>query len=59
MLEFASREMSEVDLVGKYASDGRELGAGVMDVKGFSRETPEDVATRIQQALKVCPAEKL
>ena len=43
VLEFAGRELSELD-VWKEFGDGRELGAGVVDVKGFYPETPEDVA---------------
>ena len=43
VLEFASRELSEVELWQKYGS-GRELGAGVVDVKGFQEETAESVA---------------
>jgi len=58
VLEFAGRELSEVDLWKEF-SDGRELGAGVVDVKGFYPETPEDVARRIHRVLAVCPAEKL
>lgn len=58
VLEFASRELAEVDLWKRY-HDGRELGAGVVDVKSFYPETPEDVARRIRRVLEVCPAEKL
>jgi 5-methyltetrahydropteroyltriglutamate--homocysteine methyltransferase len=58
VLEFAGRELSEVDLWQKYG-DGRELGAGVIDVKGFHPDTPEEVAGRIRRVLQVCPAEKL
>jgi 5-methyltetrahydropteroyltriglutamate--homocysteine methyltransferase len=58
VLEFASREMSELDLWKKYGG-GRELGAGVVDVKGFAQDTPEDVAKRIRKTLQVCPADKL
>jgi methionine synthase II (cobalamin-independent) len=58
VLEFAGRELSELDVWKKYG-DGRELGAGVVDVKGFNQDTPEDVATRIRRVLDVCPAEKL
>ena len=58
VLEFAGREMSEVDL-WKEHGDGRELGAGVIDVKGFYPESAEDVARRIKRVLAVCPAEKL
>jgi 5-methyltetrahydropteroyltriglutamate--homocysteine methyltransferase len=58
VLEFAGRELSELELWKKYG-DGRELGAGVIDVKGFEQDTPEDVARRIRRALQVCPAERL
>jgi 5-methyltetrahydropteroyltriglutamate--homocysteine methyltransferase len=58
VLEFASREMSELDVWKQYG-DGRELGAGVIDVKGFYPETGDDVAKRIRRVLSVCPAEKL
>jgi 5-methyltetrahydropteroyltriglutamate--homocysteine methyltransferase len=58
VLEFASRELAELDLWKEY-NDGRELAAGVIDVKSFYPETPEDVAERIRAVLKVCPPEKL
>jgi 5-methyltetrahydropteroyltriglutamate--homocysteine methyltransferase len=58
VLEFAGRELSELELWKKYG-DGRELGAGVVDVKGFYPETPEDVARRVRRVLEVCPAERL
>jgi 5-methyltetrahydropteroyltriglutamate--homocysteine methyltransferase len=58
VLEFASRELAELDLWKEYGAD-RELGAGIIDVKGFYPETPEDVASRIRRVLAVCPAEKL
>jgi 5-methyltetrahydropteroyltriglutamate--homocysteine methyltransferase len=58
VLEFAGREMAEVDLWKKYG-DGRELGAGVIDVKGFHPDTGEEVAQRIRRVLEGCPAERL
>jgi 5-methyltetrahydropteroyltriglutamate--homocysteine methyltransferase len=58
VLEFAGRELSELDLWKEYGRD-RELGAGVIDVKGFYPETAEDVAGRIHRVLAVCPPEKL
>jgi len=58
VLEFAGRELSEVDLWRRYG-EGRELGAGVIDVKGFNQDTPEDVAARVRRVLQVCSAEKL
>ena len=58
VLEFASREMAELDLWAKFG-DGRELGAGVVDVKGFQQDTPEDVAARIRRVLAVSAPERL
>ena len=58
VLEFAGREFSELDLWQEYGQD-RELGAGIVDVKGFYPETPEDVAGRIRRVLQVCRPEKL
>ena len=58
VLEFASREMAEVEKWAEW-SDGRELGAGVIDVKSFYPETPEDVAGRIRQVLQYVDADKV
>jgi 5-methyltetrahydropteroyltriglutamate--homocysteine methyltransferase len=58
VLEFASREMAELDCWAQY-HDGRELGAGVIDVKSFYPETPEDVAARIRQVLAHARPEKV
>lgn len=58
VLEFASREMAEIER-WKDWDDGRELGAGVIDVKSFYPETPEDVAARIRQVLHYVRPEKL
>lgn len=58
VLEFANREMREVDLLGAIAQD-RATGVGLVDVKSFYVETPEDVAERIREALQYCPPEKM
>ena len=58
VLEFAGRELSELDVWKEYGA-GRELGAGVIDVKGFYPDAPEEVAKRIRRVLAVCPPEKL
>ena len=58
VLEFANREMRESGLWKELGID-RELGAGIVDVKSFYVETPEDVADRIREILKSVPAEKL
>ena len=58
VLEFASRELSELDLWKEYGQ-GRDLAAGVVDVKSFYPETPEDVADRVRKVLEVCQPERL
>ena len=58
VLEFANREMSESDLWREFGVQ-KELGAGVIDVKSFHVETPEDVAERIRLLLTSVEPEKL
>ena len=58
VLEFANREMMEIELWKEFQPQ-KELGAGLIDIKSFYVETPEDVAERIRQALTYVPAERL
>jgi 5-methyltetrahydropteroyltriglutamate--homocysteine methyltransferase len=58
VLEFANRELAELPLC-REISQHRELAIGLVDVKSYYLETPEDVAERIRQALEYVPAEKL
>lgn len=58
VLEFASREMAEIDLWSRFPND-KELAIGVVDVKNYYIETPQDVAERIRLALRHVRAEKL
>jgi 5-methyltetrahydropteroyltriglutamate--homocysteine methyltransferase len=58
VLEFANREMSEIDEWRHWAPD-RELAAGVIDVRSAYCETPEDVAERVRQCLKYVAPERL
>ena len=57
-LEYANREMAELELWSR-SGDGRELAAGVIDVKSMYLETPEDVAERIRLALDHVSPDKL
>lgn len=57
-LEYANREMAELELWSQYGGD-RELAAGVVDVKSMYLETPEDVAERIRTVLQHVKPEKL
>src|SRR5579875_1767333 len=51
VLEFANRELAELPLCREISRD-RELAIGLVDVKSYYLETPEDVAERIRQALE-------
>ncbi|MCO6451764.1 MAG: hypothetical protein J5I90_13350 [Caldilineales bacterium] len=57
-IEFANRNMYEVELWEKYGGD-KILCAGVIDVKGRDLEPVEVVANRIRSALKFCAPDKL
>lgn len=58
LLEFANREMQELDLWKEFPND-RELGCGVIDVKNYWCETPQVVADRIRAALRYVEPDKL
>jgi len=58
VLEFASREMAEIDLWKRFPSD-KDLAIGVVDVKNYYIETPEDVAERIRLALRYVDPNRL
>ena len=57
-LEFANREMAEIGLWSEFSTD-KELAAGLIDVKNYYVETPEDVAALLREALKHVAPEKL
>jgi 5-methyltetrahydropteroyltriglutamate--homocysteine methyltransferase len=58
VLEFANREMSELELLGDL-QDRFEIAAGLVDVKNYHVESADDVARRIDAALVFVPAERL
>lgn len=58
VFEYASREMAEIELWSAHGTD-KEVAAGVIDVKAFRVESPEEVASRVRLALKHVPAERL
>jgi len=51
VLEFANREMSEVALLRELTDAGRDVAAGVIDVKNSHIESAEEVAGRIDTIL--------
>lgn len=58
VLEFANRELAELPLL-KDISASRDVAVGLIDVKSYYIETPEDVAQRIQKVLEFVPPERL
>jgi 5-methyltetrahydropteroyltriglutamate--homocysteine methyltransferase len=58
VLEFARRGYGELD-VFKGLRDGIALGIGVIDIKDNEVETPEEVARRIEHAVRVLGAERI
>jgi len=60
VLEFANREMAEVGILGEIATAGRDVAAGVIDVKNSYLESADDVAERIDLVLAAgVPPERL
>jgi 5-methyltetrahydropteroyltriglutamate--homocysteine methyltransferase len=57
-LEMASRELSQIELIGPVA-ERRDVAVGIIDVKSYFVEPPELVAARVREALKHAPAERL
>jgi 5-methyltetrahydropteroyltriglutamate--homocysteine methyltransferase len=51
VLEFANREMSEVGIPREITDSGKDVAAGVIDVKNSHVEKPDEVAARIEAIL--------
>jgi 5-methyltetrahydropteroyltriglutamate--homocysteine methyltransferase len=58
-LEMASREFSEIELIGEIAKRGTDVAVGIIDVKNYYVETPANVAERVRLCLKYAPADRL
>jgi 5-methyltetrahydropteroyltriglutamate--homocysteine methyltransferase len=58
-LEMASREFAELEVTGDVAEAGKDVGVGVIDVKSYYVESPEDVEERIRRCLRFVPPERL
>ena len=60
VLEFANREMAELEILGEITAAGRDVAAGVIDVKNSHVETAAEVAGRIDAILATgVPPERL
>jgi 5-methyltetrahydropteroyltriglutamate--homocysteine methyltransferase len=57
-VEMASREFAELDLIARIA-ERMDVAVGIIDVKSYYIETPENVADRVRLCLQHAPAERL
>ena len=57
-VEMASREFAEIELIEEIAAV-KDVAVGVIDVKSYYIETPEDVAARVRLCLRHAPADRL
>jgi 5-methyltetrahydropteroyltriglutamate--homocysteine methyltransferase len=57
-LEMASREFAELDRIAEIG-ERHDVGVGVIDVKSYYIETPQDVEERIRSCLQYVPPERL
>ena len=57
-VEMASREFAELELIARIA-ERCDVAVGLVDVKSYYLETPEDVARRVRRCLEYAPAERL
>jgi 5-methyltetrahydropteroyltriglutamate--homocysteine methyltransferase len=57
-VEMASREFAELEIIREISSS-RHVAIGIIDVKSYYIETPQDVADRVRRCLKFAPAERL
>ena len=57
-LEMASREFSEIEIIEEVAKT-KDVAVGIVDVKSYYIETPEDIASRVRLCLKYALPERL
>jgi len=58
-LEMASREFAEIEFIRDVAAAGKIACVGIVDVKSYYIETPEDIAARVRRTLEFAPPERL
>ena len=57
-VEMASREFAEIELIAQIVRR-MDAAVGIVDVKSYYVETPENVADRVRLCLKYAPADRL
>ncbi|MGH7321812.1 MAG: methionine synthase, partial [Candidatus Rokuibacteriota bacterium] len=58
VFEYANREMAEIEHWKEIGVD-RDVACGVVDVKSFYMETPDEVAERLARCARSIPVERL
>jgi 5-methyltetrahydropteroyltriglutamate--homocysteine methyltransferase len=58
-LEMATLNFVPLSLIEQIAAAGIDAAVGVIDVKSYYIETPEDIVERIQACLRYAPPERL
>jgi 5-methyltetrahydropteroyltriglutamate--homocysteine methyltransferase len=57
-VEMASREFAELEIL-KLITSRKDAAVGIIDVKSYYIETPQDVAARVRACLAFAPADRL
>jgi len=57
-VEMASREFAELELIEQIAAV-KDVAVGIVDVKSYFIETPEEIAGRVRRCLQYAPPERL
>jgi 5-methyltetrahydropteroyltriglutamate--homocysteine methyltransferase len=57
-LEMASREFAELELIAEITAK-MDVAVGIVDVKNYYVETPDDIASRVRRCLQFAPPERL
>lgn len=57
-VEMASREFAELEIIGAIAQK-MDVAVGIVDVKSYYIETPQDVADRVRACLQHAPPDRL
>ena len=57
-VEMASREFSEIEIIEEIAKT-KDVAIGIVDVKSYYIETPENIASRVRLCLNYAPPERL
>lgn len=58
-LEMANREFAEIEIIRQIVEAGKHAAVGIIDVKNYYVETPEEVVRRVKLCLRHAPPEAL